>query len=760
MTVRRACPATRKSITRVRYGVVLAVLPCMAGASINIDGELNEPEWASAQVFTDFRMTEPLSRDVPPYKTELRVLARPEGLIFGMRAEHPRDQRTYGRSARDATSMDADPMIIIVDFEGRGRTAYEFTVSLSGSVRDSVILNQKDISTDWDAVWYSAVHEDDNGWSAEIEIPWSVAPEGVVNGDKRTIGFYAARYVKKTSNRYAFPAIELLNSTFVQSFQRIEVPRYQTSSLDIVPYVSTSADMLDSTTHLRAGADLLWQPNAAHRITATLKPDFGQVESDDLVVNFTAIETFFSDKRPFFTEGQQLFDLRMPLNGRLINTRRIGGAPDVGPEGSTDVLAGAKYTGDDGSSEYGLFTALEEDSSMAQGRQYLAARWHHKTGRVSVGYLGTYARHPTIDRDAQVHSLDFDSTLAPGLIVNAQTIVTDIHDPVFGAQAGNDSRGFGAWASLLYQPGGVWQQALRATWLDRRFDINDFGYMERGSIRQFNSETYRFKRSYPESSSLATTNWYLNLNLRYSDLGVRLPGNAELGYYWQWRNGASMYSNYYGESSGIDDLLLRSNGDVRLPARHSFRTEYDTAQSGRLRWINWAKAFQEGIDGWAGELHLEPKWFLTETLSIGLPLTYDHSRDWLIWTEGRQLASFRRRQLTAALNGEWYPRPKHELRLKAQWIGLRAAFRQAYVVGSNAEPVATPATVSDFSLSNVAVQLRYRYDIGPLSDIYVVYSRGGDSFADASDGSFTSQLNDAWHHPTADQLLVKMRYRF
>jgi len=743
-------------------GVVLlmAVLPSIAAPAMTIDGELNEPEWAAAQVYTDFRLTEPLSREVPPYKTELRVLARPEGLVFGMRVEHPRDQRTHGRSPRDAPSMDADPMIIMVDFEGRGRTAYEFTVSLSGSQRDSVVLNQTDDSRDWDAVWYSAVHEDDTGWSAEIEIPWSVAPEGVVNGDKRTIGFYAARYVKNVSNRYAFPAIEMFNSTFVQSFKRIEVPRYKTSSLDVVPYVSTSADMLDSSTHLRAGADVLWTPNGGNRLTATLKPDFGQVESDDLVVNFTAIETFFSDKRPFFTEGQQLFDLRMPLNGRLINTRRIGGAPDIGPEGSTDVLAGAKYTGDNGSSEYGLFTALEEDSSMAQGRQYFAARWHRKTGKVSVGYLGTYARHPTIDRDAQMHALDFDSTLAPGLIVNAQTIVTDVRDPAFGAPSGNERRGFGAWATLLYQPGGLWQQAVRATWLDRGFDINDFGYMERGSIRQFNSETYWFKRSYPESSSLATTNWYLNLNLRYNDRGVRLPGNAELGYYWQWKNGASMYSNYYGESSGIDDLLLRGNGNVRLPARHSYRTEYDTAQTGRMRWISWARVFQEGIDGWAGELYVEPKWFVTETLSLGLPVTYDDSRDWLIWTEGNQLASFRRRELSAALNGEWYPRPRHELRLKAQWIGLRAAFRQAYAVGGDAEPVAIMATRPDFSLSNVAVQLRYRFEIAPLSDLYVVYSRGGDIFTDSSDAGFARQLSDAWHNRTADQLLVKMRYRF
>jgi len=741
--------------------LLLAAMPCLAAQPITIDGELNEPEWAEAQVFNDFRVTEPLTRAPGPYHTEVRLLARPEGLFIGARVEHPRDQRTRGRSPRDAPSLDGDPIIILVDFEGRGRTAYEFTTSISGSMRDSVVLNQTDLSRDWDAIWYSAVHEDDTGWSVETQIPWSVAPEGIVNGDKRTIGVYFSRYIKNTSTRYAFPAIELLGSSFVRDFQHIEVPRYKTSSLDVVPYASVASDLIDSSTKMRAGLDVVWKPNGANQLTAALKPDFGQVESDDLVVNFSAIETFFSDKRPFFTEGQQLFDLRMPNNGRLINTRRIGGAPDIGPEGATDVLAGAKYTGDNGSSEYGLFAAAEEDSSAARGRDYLAARWHHNFGRTSLGYLGTYARHPTIDRDAQMHSLDFDATLANALTFRAQAIGTDIRDPAFaGTQSGDDQRGFGTWTSLVYQPGGIWQQAVRLVWLDRGFDINDFGYMERGSLRQFNSETSLYKRSYPDASVLATTNWYLNVNLLYNDRGVRVPGNAELGYYWQFKNGDFVYVNYYGESDGLDDLLTRGNGNVHLRERHSVRAEYDTAEAGKFRFIGWAKMFQEGIHGWASEIHLEPKVFLTETLSLHGQFVYDDSRDWLIWTEGTQIASFQRQQLTIALDGAWYPRPKQELRLKAQWIGLRARFRQAYTVGSDAEPVATADQLSDFLLSNVAVQFRYRYEIGPLSDLYVVYSRGGDIFAEDSNAGFTTQLSDAWHHRTADQVLVKVRYRF
>jgi hypothetical protein len=739
------------------FGIVwLTLLPAGARA-IEVDGRLDEPEWAGAQVFDDYRQTEPLTRNVAKHRTELRILPRPEGLFIGVIAESPPAERTHGRSQRDAQSMDGDPIAILIDFEGRGRTAYEFTVSISGSVRDSVVLNQTDISTDWDAVWDVAVHEDDKTWTAEYRIPWSVAAEGVVHGDTRTIGIYSSRFLKNVTQRFALPAIELLGATFVQDFKRIEVPRYKTSSIDVVPYVSGTANRLDSNTRIRGGIDLLWKPNGSQRLSATLKPDFGQVESDDLVVNFSAIETFFSDKRPFFTEGQQLFDLRTTQNGRLINTRRIGGAPDAGPEGSSDVLAGAKFTGSGGDNEYGIFTAIEDDSSLAKGRDYFAARWHRKYERSSIGYLGTYTRRPTLDRDAIVHSVDFDTTFSHNLKLNAQAIVTDIRAPN-PAAAGN-RRGFGAWATLKYQPGGAWQQALRLTWFDRGFDINDLGYMERASLRQINSETYWYKRSYPQASHLSNSNWFLSVNINANDFGRHLPANAELGHNWQFKNGDNVYANYYGESAGIDDLLLRGHGDVRLRARNELRVQWETAQAGRLRSIAWAKVFQEGVRGWAWELHAEPKVFITETLSIGAQATYDDSRDWLIWAQGNAAASYKRRQFTLAINGDWYLRPKHELRLKAQWVGLQARFMQSYAAAAGGDLMPSLAVQPDFELSNVAVQLRYRYEIGPLSDLYVVYSRGGDVFDASTRRSFGAALGDAWRNPSADQLFIKIRYR-
>ena len=104
-----------------------------AHAVIVVDGNLGEAEWATAQAFDDFRLTMPFTGAAAPVATSARVLATPEALFIGFQTRQPMSMRKHGRSPRDAEFMDADEVAFIIDFEGRGTTAYEFTVSLSGS---------------------------------------------------------------------------------------------------------------------------------------------------------------------------------------------------------------------------------------------------------------------------------------------------------------------------------------------------------------------------------------------------------------------------------------------------------------------------------------------------------------------------------------------------------------------------------------------------------------------------------------------------
>ena len=743
---------------------IAAIAP--ARAAINVDGILDEPEWAEAKVFRDFVVTEPLTRAQPKYQTELRVLARPEALYVAMRVEHPRAERTHGRGPRDSPNMPADPAILLIDFEGQGNTAYEFTVSLSGTMRDGIVLKQTQISLDWDAAWIARVHEDDAGWAVEWSIPWSVAPEGLVHGDQRTIGVYAARYIKKESVRYAYPAIELLGSNFVHEFQKIEIPRYRAASLDWFPYASVGRDNLSHSGQLREGIDVVWRPNGQNQLSAAVRPDFGQVESDNLVVNFSAIATFFDEKRPFFTEGQQLFDLRTTDNGRLVNTRRIGAAPDTGSAGGTDVLLAGKYSGTAGANEYGVFAALEDNSDDARGRRYGVGRYHFKLQNSSIGWLGSYVQRPTLARDAIVQSLDYDWVVRPGIALSSQLIESDIRQSPNAANENTrlDQRGHGAWLTLSYQPGGRWQHTLSVTHFDRHLDFNDMGYQQRADINELNIDSLFFTRQYSKRSWADSGDWHLNVNLSRNTSGEAQQGAAELGHFWTWRNGDSTYAWYFHETTGLDDLISRGNGSVRIPQRHNWGVNYQTAQSGRVRWQAVLRLHEQGISGYTRDIELAPTWFLTESLSAGIDMTFVHSDEWLLWLSANRFGRYRRNEVDSYLNINWFPRPRHELRFKMQWVGLGARVKGSYQLNAQHQLVALPGVSpdggKDFTFSHLGLQLRYRYELQPLSDLYIVYSRGGDgSLADQSEGLWR-QLDRAWSTRTADQLFVKLRYRF
>ena len=154
-------------------------------------------------------------------------------------------------------------------------------------------------------------------------IPWYIAPMGKGVDGKRTLGNYLDRVVGSTGERVAWPDASFSLPRFLSDFRKVPVPVYSQALLAVTPFAVAGYDNVHGDTQGDAGVDIFWKPNGQTQLTATINPDFGQVESDDLVVNFGANETFFSDKRPFFTENQGIFEFGMPAdNSQLLYTRR------------------------------------------------------------------------------------------------------------------------------------------------------------------------------------------------------------------------------------------------------------------------------------------------------------------------------------------------------------------------------------------------------------------------------------------------------
>src|SRR3546814_9210486 len=177
------------------------------------------------------------------------------------------------------------------------------------------------------------------------------------NDGHRTLGVYVDRVIGSTGERAAWPAVSYVQSRFLSEFEPLQVPVLFRSLLPDTPYASCRYDNVGGGIDFEGGADIFWKPSGQFQLTATLNPDFGQVESDDLVVNFGATETFIGDKRPFFTENQGLFEYTTPSDySQLLYTRRVGGPADDG-EGSGDITAAVKLNGRFGETKYGVFVA-------------------------------------------------------------------------------------------------------------------------------------------------------------------------------------------------------------------------------------------------------------------------------------------------------------------------------------------------------------------------------------------------------------------
>jgi hypothetical protein len=729
-------------------------------AGVQVDGHIDAAEWAGAQHITDFRLTQPLTRATSPYPTEAWVLATPQGLAIAFHCIQPASvPRTRQRTQRDQGAQ-VDRVNLVVDFDGDGRTGYNFMVTLSDGIQDEVVTNENQFNPDWDGNWKHAVSEDGDSWSVEMLIPWYIAPMHKGNASTRTIGLYLDRVIGSTGERVAWPTASFEQTRYLSDFNRVQVPRYSQSLLAITPYASAVYDNVRGQLHTDTGADIFWKPNGQMQLTATLNPDFGQVESDDLVVNFSAVETFFSDKRPFFTENQGYFDDPFGALGnadRLLYTRRVGGPADDG-KGSGDVTAALKLNGSIGGLAYGVFAATE---AGAAGRDFYAVRATHTfadtaIGEQDFGAMLSRVHRPFLDRDATV--LSFDHTWRPNarLSIRSKLVGSDI------VQAGATTRDTGFQVRADYDMGKGWRQQLYALHLGANLQLNDFGYLERNNFNYLRYEIDHRATDLPKESQYASHDWHYAASTRYSDRGVHIADAVAIERQSELRDGGSEFFTVSLRGHGHDDLVTRGNGVVKVPENLYSYIERSRPRRGHWAFFGSLSATASGLKGIRGtglEAYLEPTYFITDNLSFFTGVRGTYAPDQLIWQHDNLLGSFRIDQLTLNAGLQWTIGSKQELRLKLESIGLGAHLTQAWRVAPDGTPMAVDEPVSDFALRNLGFQVRYRYELAPLSDLFIVYARGGSLF-EQNGLDATDEFRNAFDLRNNEQLLVKLSYRF
>ncbi|MGH8145419.1 MAG: DUF5916 domain-containing protein [Rhodanobacteraceae bacterium] len=735
---------------------LLLIAVASPALSVTIDGHIEPGEWQRARDITDFRQTQPLTGDPAKYPVQAWVEAVPQGLVVAVRvtqpASVPRTEQKVQRDFRDSV----DRVNVNIDFNGDGLVGYNFVIASTGAIGDEVITNESRFNSDWDAKWQHGVSQDAQGWSVEILIPWSIAPMHAGVDGKRTIGINIDRVFAAIGRRASWPTVSYAQPRFLSKFAHITIPAYSQSLLAVTPYISTTYDNVGHTGRLRKGANLFWKPNGQFQLSATINPDFGQVESDDLVINFGATETFFSDKRPFFTENHGIFAFSLlDDNSQLVYSRRVGGPSDDGG-GVSDIAGAIKLNGSQGATSYGILAA---DENGPAGRSFGALRVVHAFGKQNLGMLLTRVDHPFLAREATVFGIDEHWRPNGRLTIGANLVGSFIE------QRGQGSDGLGATFVADYVMDRGWQQEWLAMHFGRRFQINDFGYLQRNDLNYAHWQVRKRMTDLPTDSRYRDHVWSARIDLLRDTEGLNLRRQLRIERDSDLRNGASEEIELHVNSSAWDDLLTRGHGALYLPPSISFRYERHYPRRGDWAW-DWEIDIDSG--GLAGnneagyELEFVPTHYVSDAFSVHVGLDFQRNPDWLVWQHDNLIGRFDQRQLELDTGFDWSIDNHQELRLKLQAIGLGARLRGAYLVKADGRTVPTDQVVSDFDVGNLGVQLRYRYELAPLSYLYVVYGRGGYQQLSATDGTLgaPSVLRDSFSLRNTEQWLVKLNYRF
>ncbi len=333
---------------------------------IRIDGRLNEAAWHNASVARHFVQGRPTEGAPPAEPTRVRVLYDDAALYVGAHMTEADTSQIVSRLVRRDQQGQFDWFEVALDPNLDRQTAYVFRVSAAGVQFDEYLFNDSHRDENWDAVWSSAVSRDSTGWSVEMRIPLSQIRYESRKG-KQVWGVDFGRNRVASNSRSYFALISRTSQGRVSQFGRLTGIQLTSSGtrLQIEPYVATQLNRAPSdpanplfdgsTLTPRAGLNASYGLGSAFSLDATLNPDFGQVEVDPAVINLSAFETYFPEKRPFFVQDARVFDFQ--LSGRrnsLFFSRRIGREPrGSGPDSAdytdvpsqTTILGAAKLTG-------------------------------------------------------------------------------------------------------------------------------------------------------------------------------------------------------------------------------------------------------------------------------------------------------------------------------------------------------------------------------------------------------------------------------
>ena len=802
-----------------------------ASSSLTVDGRLTEPDWSSAPTATAFRQYAPREGAQPSQRTAVRVVYGEDALYVGATLYDDHPERIRARLTRRDQRNQADWFEVSIDSYYDQKTARTFAVNAAGVQRDGVVQGGGHFDSSWDGIWRSSVRITETGWVAELRIPYSMLRFS--GARQQTWGIQFRRRIPRTSEVVEWPLVpeSQRNSGLVAEYARLTNLKDLSPSrnLQVAPFTLSRLDTHEDpdapgtrqvSSNLNAGADLELGLGSNATLNATVNPDFGQVESDPAVLNLSAFETFFPEKRPFFVQGTNVFDFGLGGGGRLLYTRRIGA--------DESLIGAAKVTGrsPDGL-VYGALGATAGDH-FAPSRNYGAARLQQDVGvQSTIGGMVTAYDGPAASgrRRSATGGVDWDLRFSDhryqfeGYLSSTHRRLTD--DP-------SATTGY-AVKTEVGRVQGPWTYDVGFRLLTDTFNPNDVGRLRQnnffrtsGSVRHqinegqpigpfqeangflFVGQSWSYQNQLSRGLGFFSRFWVLTDDFRRFSFSVN--GDKLFGGYnlfetrglWARARPRTLNAEVEGSTDTRRSwtVEMELGGGARSDGRRALSGELETewnlsnrlklsgevsyqAERSAVEWASNETFVRQGTEQWAiGPSNTEPSGVDAEALT---PLPTGHGRLSTILAEippvedgSYYVPVYGDRdtdRLNLTLRSNLTLTPDFSIELFGQLFGARGRYRDFRILSSRDDFDPFPAYPKrhDFATSSFLSNTVLRWEFQPGSELFVVWSQNRSLHRDDPffydqrshsryDRSPPARLTDAFDDFAQNSFSVKLRY--
>jgi hypothetical protein len=817
------------------FGILALAVSASAqklASAVKVDGELDEAAWSRAEPITAFVQRAPNEGAPPTHRTEARIVYDDEAMYIAVKAfDAQPDQIKAFLTRRDVDSA-SDWIRVYIDSYHDKRTAYSFAVNPAGVKLDTYHFNDTNEDDSWDAVWDVTTARDADGWRAEFRIPYSQLRFSG-GGDGR-LGFAIARNVARIDETTTWPLLSRDASGWVSEFgelagvartgatKRLELIPYTVAQLTTEPAQPGNPLQHNPDPGATVGMDLKYAVTPALTLSATVNPDFGQVEADPAVVNLGAFETFFQERRPFFIEGSGNFASDCK-DCNLFYSRRIGRAPRGFPRlddgefmarpGQSTILGAGKLTGRVGRFSVGVLGAVtqEEAATIALGTSrrssVIEPQTFYSVSRVkrefadqsSVGLILTTTNRSLPDtlsflpsgaitgggdanwRLGERWSLDFN--WAGSRVEGSTEAITllqrsNVHsfqrpdaehvevDPLATALSGHSG-------SVAFNKIAGERTRLNFSlgYLTPGFDTNDLGFLTRADAVPQNAWFgWRWNKpgKYVRSKNFNINQWSnFNFDGDRRDLGYNINSH------WTFTNQLNIGGGINVNTDNIDDRMTRGGPAGRYEGNIN-SWQYLNTNDSKLVQFYWNSNVGNDLEGskwWGIEpgVTLKPTSALSTEFSIGYN---DNTNDaqWVqsVTADGSTRYVFARlEQVTTSMTMRvnYTLTPTLSVQVYAQPFvsaGVYSNYKELVrpLADRYADRFASFAYDgnADFNVLSFRTTNVMRWEYKPGSALFVVWQQGREGFTQRGNYNFSRDFGDVFGTPATNTLLVKLAY--